>query len=133
VLLADERLTQTTRFANTVPAVDVRCIFMPCLCCPGSADLPRIVRRFAEASRADWLFIEIPALAAAGLLAEFDAVVGWPREVVVWLSREWSRARRARALSVFQTRLLDLADQWVEQPAAGSPEPQGAVPTLSLI
>lgn len=134
VLLADERLTRTNRFADASPKVDVRCLFMPCLCCPGAADLPRVARAFAGASRAEWLFIELPVLPAASLIAEFDRVVGWPREVAVWLNRDWSRARRAQTLSVFQARLLALADHVVEEPARHAAPPTGAEPpALSLL
>lgn len=109
----------------------MRCIYMPCLCCPNTADLPRTARAFAQTIRAEWLFIEVPALAAVALVTEFDVVIGWPRELVVWLSREWDRARRAQALSVFQTRLLGLADLVIEQPGTPSPKPP-LVPVLSL-
>lgn len=134
VLLADEGLTRTSRFADVAPAVAVRCAFMPCLCCPAAAELPRVARQFARETCADWLFIEVPALAAANLLAEFDAVVRWPREVVVCLSREWARAHRAQTLSVFQQRLIELADETVEPPPrchepADTP---AAVPALTL-
>jgi hypothetical protein len=133
VLLADEGLVRTKRFASVAPEVTVRCLFMPCLCCPGVSDLPRVARRLADESRAEWLFIEVPVLAAGGLLAEFDAVNAWPREVMVGLNREWARARRTRTLSVFQQRLLALADQVIE-PAASPAEPvetAAAVPTVS--
>jgi hypothetical protein len=138
VLLADEGLTRTERFAGSPASVAVKCLFMPCLCCPGAADLPGAIRRLAAATRAEWVFVELPALAAAGLLAEFDRKVGWPREVVVSLNREWAAARRAQTLSVFQSRLLELADRVVERPAtrrAASAADAGGVatPTLSLL
>lgn len=134
VLLVDEGLTRTNRFAGAEPAITVRCLFMPCLCCPGVADLPRVARRFADENRIEVLFIEVPALAAAGLIAEFDHILRWRREVVVCLNRDWDRARRANTLSVFQACMLALADQVVEQPNAAIVPPAGAsVPTLSLI
>lgn len=134
VLLLDEGLTRTKRFANAEPAIPVRCLFMPCLCCPGVADLPRVARRFAEDNRIEVLFIEVPALAAGGLIAEFDHILRWRREVVVCLNREWDRARRTNTLSAFQTRMLALADQVVEQPGTAISPPAGApVPTLSFI
>lgn len=133
VLLADEGLTRTNRFANCSSPVAVRCLYLPCLCCPASADLPRIAREFAEVNRAACLFIELPALAAGGLISQFDHLVGWPREVVVCLNREWAKASRARTLSVFQTRLIALADQVVEMPPARLNSPPGeSIPTLVL-
>jgi hypothetical protein len=134
VLLLDEGLTRTKRFADAEPAIPVRCLFMPCLCCPGVADLPRVARRFAEENRIEVLFIEVPALAAAGLISEFDHILRWRREVVVCLNRDWDRARRTNTLSAFQARMLALADQVVEQPNAAIVPPVGAsVPTLSFI
>jgi hypothetical protein len=134
VLLVDEGLTRTKRFADAVPPLPVRCLFMPCLCCPGVADLPRVARQFAEENRLGVLWIEVPALSAAGLIAEFDRILHWRREVVLCLNREWDRARRANTLSAFQVRLLALADQVVEQPAAPIIPPADAmVPTLSFL
>jgi hypothetical protein len=133
ILLLDEGLTRTKRFADAEPAIPVRCLFMPCLCCPGMADLPRVARRFAEENQIEVLFIEVPPLAAAGLIGEFDHVLRWRREVVVCLNRDWDRARRSNTLSSFQTRLLLLADQVVAQPEAAIVPPAGApVPTLSF-
>lgn len=117
VLVAGEGLTRTERFAACGSDVAVRCVFMPCLCCPGSADLPGVARKFAASHAATHVFIEVPVLAAAGLLAEFDARLGWSRECVVWLNRAWATARRSGTLSPFQARLLGLADQVEDQPA----------------
>lgn len=133
VLLADATFHVARQFAARVPGIDVQWLAMPCQCCPWLADLPRVARKFADVNRAEWIVIDVPPLAAAGLLAEFDRVLGWPRDVVVWLNREWSRARTADTLSPFQANLLALASRVVEEPPGEPPaEPSGPAPTLSL-
>jgi hypothetical protein len=71
------------------------------------------------AVRPDWLFVEVPALAAAGLAADFDRALGWPRELVVCLDQVWATHQREHALPPFQMVLLEIADRIVSNPAAG--------------
>lgn len=117
VLVSLENAAEMARFAEAVPRVTVRRLTLPCLCCPGAAELPRRVRALAEESDADWLFVALPVLAANGLIAEFDALVRWPREVVVCLDDAWTEARRTDSLSYFQFRLISAADRVIAAPA----------------
>lgn len=134
LLLAETGVAGAKRFAGRAPELEVHCLALPCLCCPALADLPGAARRLAEASGAGWLFIEVPALPAAGLIAEFDHRLGWPREVVVWLNRGWARDRAAHALSVFQLNLIGLADRVIEEPVTTTePDDSPGVTELSLL
>jgi G3E family GTPase len=119
VLLAEEGRTRMEGFAQDTPGVTVRRLLLPCTCCPALADLPGALRALVAAVRPDWLFVEVPALAAAGLVAEFARACGWPRELVVCLDRAWATARREHGLSPFQMVLLELADRVVSNPAGG--------------
>jgi G3E family GTPase len=119
VLLAEEGRTRMDGFAQNTPGVTVRRLLLPCICCPALADLPGALCALVAAARPDWLFVEVPALAAAGLVAEFDRACGWPRKLVVCLDRVWATARREHALSLFQMVLLELADRVVSNPAGG--------------
>jgi hypothetical protein len=115
VLAPEETAAAMEHFARGVPRVSVRRLAVPCLCCPAAAaGLPDLVRTLVEEGGPDRLFIDLPVLAAASLLAEFDALVRWPRELVVCLSADWAKARRTRMLSYFQSRLIDAADRVVE-------------------
>jgi hypothetical protein len=93
VLLAEEGRTRMEGFAQGTPGVAVRRLLLPCTCCP--------------------------ALAAAGLVAEFERACGWPRELVVCLDRVWATHQREHASSPFQMVLLELADRVVLKPAGG--------------
>jgi len=62
-------------------------------------------------------------LAAAGLMAEFDRELAWPRELTVCLDRSWDMARREHALSPFQAVLLERADTLVPSFAGGETRP----------
>ncbi|MDD2762842.1 MAG: GTP-binding protein [Opitutaceae bacterium] len=119
VLLGEEGRTRMDRFAQDTPGVSVRQFIQPCLCCPALADLPGMLRALAAMIRPDWFFVEVPAITAAGLVAEFDRVLGWPRELVVCLDRAWAAARSEQGLSLFQMVLLELADRVVTDPAGG--------------
>ncbi len=119
VLLAEEGRTRMEKFAQDSPGVAVRRLLLPCTCCPALAELPGALRALVAAVRPDWVFVEVPALAAAGLVAEFDRVLGWPRELVVCLDRAWATAQREHASSPFQMVLLELADRVVSNPTAG--------------
>lgn len=133
VLLAETGFAGARQFAKRVPGVEVRWLALPCQCCPWLADLPRVARSCAETSGATWLVIDVPPLAASGLLAEFDRVLGWPRDVVVWLNAEWARARREDKLSPFQANLLALSGRVVEETAPAVPSgPDPAAPELFL-
>ncbi len=117
VLLAEEGRTRMEGFAQDTPGVTVRRLLLPCICCPALTDLRGVLRALVAAVRPDWFFVEVPALAAAGLVAEFDRILGWPRELVVCLDRAWVTAQRERGLSPFQMVLLELADRVVSNPA----------------
>lgn len=119
VLLAEEGRTRMAGFAQTTSGVTVRRLLLPCICCPALADLPGALRTLVAAAQPDWLFIEVPALAAAGLAADCDRALGWPREMVVCLDQAWTTHQREHALSPFQMVLLELADRVVSNPAAG--------------
>lgn len=121
VLTPPETAGEMERFARAVPRVSVRRLILPCLCCPGAAELPRRVCALAEESEADWLIVALPALAANGLIAEFDALVRWPREVVVCLDASWTESRRTDSLSCFQFRLISTADRVIDAPGRPGP------------
>lgn len=108
VLLAEDGRTRMEPFVRSEPGVYGRRVVLPCVCCPGLVDLPREVRELA-ALRIDALYLEVPAAAATGLVADFDRVLGWPRDVIVLLDRAWAEARRAGTLTPFHAAVLDLA------------------------
>ena len=110
VLLAEEGRTRMEGFCRETPGVSARRLLLPCMCCPGLADLPGVVRGLVAAVRPGWIFVEAPALAAAGLMAEFDRAFGWPRKLDVCLDPGWTLALRDDALAPFQLALLGLAD-----------------------
>ena len=118
VLLAEEGRTRMELFAKNIPGVTVRRLHLPCPCCPARADLPGALRALV-AVRPDWLFVEVPALAAAGLAADFDRALGWPRELVVCLDQVWATHQREHALPPFQMVLLEIADRIVSNPRGG--------------
>jgi len=118
VLIAEEGRTRMEGFARDTPGVVVWRLLLPCICCPSLADLPGTLRALVAPAYPDWLFVEVPALAAAGQLAEFDRACGWPREVVVCLDGAWTNARCEQTLSPFQMALLELAGSVVPNPAA---------------
>ena len=103
-------------FCQGTPGVVVRKLSLPCLCCPAVSDLPGNVRALVETAEADWLFIEMPVIAAPGLLAEFDRMLCWPRPLVVCLTPTWAKAWHTQALSPFQSCLLDEADTVIANP-----------------
>ena len=119
VLLAEEGRTRMEKFAKDTPGVTVRRLLLPCICCPILADLPGALRALVAAASAGSLFVEMPAMAAAGLVAEFDRVLSWPRELVVCLDRAWVKALLEQDLSPFQMVLLELADRVVASPTPG--------------
>ena len=110
VVLAEEGRTRMEAFVREVPGVSVRRLLLPCTCCLALADLPGTLRETVEAVRPGWLFLEVPALVAAGLVAEFDRVLGWPREVAVCLDAGWGAALRDDSMSPFETAIIGLAD-----------------------
>ncbi len=117
LLLAEEGRTRMERFAAEVPGVTMRKFSLPCLCCPAAADFPSEVRRLSEANRPNFIFVELPALAAAGLIAEFDRCLRWKRTVVVCFDpvRTGERSR-----SYFESRLADVADAIVVDSASAT-------------
>jgi hypothetical protein len=116
VVIAEEGRTRWERFAQETPGVAVRRVFLPCPCCPALADLPGAVNQLIAETGAAHLFLELPAVAAAGLLAEFDRTAGWPRQVVVCKSAAWADAGRRGVYSPFYGALLTLADTVIEPP-----------------
>jgi hypothetical protein len=123
VLLAEEGRTRMERFAQGTPGVSVRRLLLPCTCCAALADLPGALCALVASVRPNWVFIEVPALAAAGLLAEFDRNLGWPRELAVCLDRAWETARLEHALSPFHMGLLERADQVLTNAGGGESAP----------
>lgn len=113
ILSAESGIADLERFARVVPGVTVRRFVLPCFCCPAAAELPRHARTLAEDSRADWLFIDLPVLAAGSLIAEFDALVRWPCEFVLCVDADWGKACHAGTLSFAQIALTDMADRVV--------------------
>jgi hypothetical protein len=110
VLLADQSPVRKATACANKPGVVVRGCFLPCTCCPAAADLPAAVHGLVAANQPNWIFIEIPVIAAPGLIAEFDRMVRWPRSLIVCLTPAWARARRMGSLSPFQSLLLETAD-----------------------
>lgn len=110
ILLAEEGRTRMEAYCADLPDVSLRKLFLPCLCCPGASDLSGAVGRLVEETGPDWLFLELPVIAAPGLLAEFDRQVGIPRTVVMRLTPDWVRALEAGILSPFQSGMFDSAD-----------------------
>ena len=113
-----ERVNQCVFLSATPSAYEIQ----QSTCClahaaPALADLPGALREMLEAVRPGWVFVEAPALAAAGFMAEFDRVFGWPRELAVCLDPGWTAALREDALSPFQLALLQLADRVVPNAA----------------
>ncbi len=119
VVLAEEGRTRMERFAQEPPGVAVRRVYLPCPCCPALANLPGTLYQLVADARTDWVFLEVPTIAAVALLSEFDRAIGWPRQVVVCQDAAWVDAQRRHVLSPFFTNLLDLADTVV----AGSATP----------
>jgi G3E family GTPase len=120
-------------FCRENPGVSVRRLALPCMCCPGLADLSGAVRDLMEAATPDWIFVEAPALAAAGLLADFDRGHGLPRLLYVCLDPGWTLALRDDALAPFQLALIDLADLVIPNPSMiglglKSPDPGDRTP-----
>lgn len=121
VLLAEEGRTRWENFAREVPRLAVHRLVLPCLCCPGLANVPSAVQSLAASSGADWLFVEVPALAAAGVIAEFDRALGWPRQVVICPGAAWEAVPRTEELPFFLSNLLALADTVVTQSSELAP------------
>lgn len=116
VLLAEEGRTRMEGFCRETPGVSARRLLLPCMCCPGLADLPGIVRELMTAAHPGWMFLEVPAMAATGLIAEFDRAFGWPRKLDVCLDPGWTLALRDDSLAPFQLALLGLADLVIPSP-----------------
>jgi hypothetical protein len=132
VVLAEEGRTRWENFVRVVPGVAVHRLFLPCFCCPGLANLPATVHELVASTGAGWLFIEVPAVAAAGIIAEFDRTLGWPRQIVICTTAAWEAAARKAELPFFMSNLIALADTVVASvpetqadggaPAGGPPE-----------
>jgi hypothetical protein len=124
VVLAEEGHTRMERFARDVPAVAVRRLLLPCPCCPALAQLPETIRQVIGETGATRLYVEVPATAAAGLLAEFDRDPGWPRRLVLCLDEKWDRLRRRDDGPLFLSALVADADEIV------TPRPPDAGPNV---
>lgn len=111
VLVAEEGRTRFERFARTIPGLVVRRVLLPCPCCPAQAFLPETVRALIAETGAELVFLELPAVAAAGLLGEFDRELGWPREVVLAFDERWERLRREGDAPPFLAALAGSADR----------------------
>ncbi|MDF9827160.1 hypothetical protein M2103_000788 [Ereboglobus sp. PH5-5] len=115
VLLAEAGRTRAETLSAAFPGLILRRLFLPCQCCPELARLPAALRATKEANpRLEQVFIEVPDIAALRFLDEFDAVVGWPRNVVLCLSAAWAKARRLDMLLPFQSALIERADTIIE-------------------
>ena len=121
VVLAEDGHTRMERFARQVPGLAVRRVILPCPCCPALAQLPDTMRELVRDQPIDWIFVETPALAVAGLLEGFDRELGWPREVVACLDAAWEVARHRQEVPPFLIALLELADTVVAAPAPAEP------------
>ncbi len=135
VILAEDGHTRMERFAREVPGVAVRRVLLPCPCCPARAFLPDTIRQLAAEPGVDWVFVEAPATAAAGLLGEFDRDLGWPREVVVCLDAKWEWLRHRPDLPPFLSALLAHAGTLVPPSSVAAPPagaPVAAAPQLVL-
>lgn len=110
VLAADADLVRLRAMAQHCAPIEIRRLLVPCACCPGLSDLPAEAKELVDETRSDWLLIELPVLAAQPLLAHFDAVLRWPRELVVCLTQSWTEARDRGELTWHQSQLLAAAD-----------------------
>lgn len=116
-VLACREVMAALAHATDLETAIVRELRLPCMCCPALANFPAQVDACAQESGAGRLFVALPVLAAAGLVAEFDARTRRPREFVLCLDAAWTAARREDALSYFQFSLISAADRVVEAPA----------------
>lgn len=110
VLLCEEGRARMETFCADRAGVLHRKLFPSCICCPTTADLPGVLEDLIEATSAKWVFVELPILAAAGLLGEFDRILGWPRSLIVLLTPKWAEMVRSGMVSPFQSALIDSAD-----------------------
>jgi hypothetical protein len=110
VVLVEHGRTQMSMFAKRYSNITVRKIVLPCLCCPALIRLSEVVRSLIAAVQAEWIFIEVPALAAASIVAEFDRVLAFHRSIVVCLDAAWLSIFKEGKESYFQHMLLNLAD-----------------------
>ena len=122
VLSVEEGRTRMEEFVRNEPGVTFGKLVMPCMCCPALAGLPRAASEMVRATAAEFLFVEVPAVAVAGLLQEFDQALAWPREVVLCLDRRWATLRARPELPYFHAGVIALADVIVPpEPIATSP------------
>jgi len=130
VVLAEEGRTRMEGFMAARPGFALRKLFLPCFCCPGRSNLAGELRALVEKVSPDWTFIEMPAIAAVGLMPELDGTVGPGSLVVVCLSEAWAAAQRENMMMPFQTALIaaasavitgsDDAERLIDQLAAGT-------------
>lgn len=114
-------------FVASASWLSLRKVEFPCFCCTGLIDLPGIARAMTEHSRADWLLIEAPALAATSLLEELDRTLGWPHRTVTCLSATMANRAPEQALPPFFEMLLANSDLVVTD------EPTGATAITTLL
>jgi hypothetical protein len=110
VLLAEEGRTRMESFCAGTPGMILEKLHLPCLCCPEAADLPKAVESLIAKGGAGWLFLELPVMAAPGLLAEFDRQLGCARAVILRLTPAWAKMLQSGMLSPFQSGMLGVAD-----------------------
>lgn len=132
VVLAEDGRTRLEHFAREVPGVAVRRVVLACPCCPARALLPETVRALVAESGASWVFLEVPAVAATGLLGECDRELGWPREVVLLLDTRWERLSRQGDAPPFLAALLAAAGTLVGPSAPAAPAANPAETTVVL-
>lgn len=136
VVLAEEGRTRLERFVHEVPGVAVRRVLLPCPCCPARAGLPELIRELRAGPGADWIFVEAPATAAAGLLGEFDRDLAAPREVVLCLDEKWDWLRHRSDLPPFLSALIERANTVIPPAARGAtaqPAGPSAPPSSDLV
>lgn len=132
VLLAEEGRTRYEQFVRSVPGVVVRRVLLRCPCCPAQAFLPEAARALAAETDLTQVFLELPAVAALGLLGEFDRELGWPRDIVLVLDARWERLRQQDDAPPFLAALLAVAGTLVGPPAPSAPAAKPAGPTVVL-
>lgn len=107
----DDLAAQTPHWLTVSPLV------LPCICCPGAANLPCIAREMVEASGPDWLIVEVPTITAVGLVAETERQLGWSCLLVaVFPAFDPSRRRKLGSNMPLFGRLFARADAIIRDP-----------------
>lgn len=109
VLLAEEGRTRMEGFIEGRAGLIFRKLFLPCLCCSCRSAVAGALRQLSDANTLEWIFVELPAVAAAGMISELDRTVGAGTFLVVCLNEAWAKARRDNEMMPFQSSLLAVA------------------------